>query len=40
MSELTAQEVARLREERNLNNDQIAVLQRAVRQYHSKVSKE
>lgn len=40
MSELTAQELNEIREERNLTHQQLEALQRAVRKYHTHASKE
>lgn len=40
MAELTAQELNKIREERNLNQQQLDTLQKAVRKYHTRASKE
>lgn len=40
MAELTAAELNKIREERNLNQQQLDTLQKAVRKYHARASKE
>jgi uncharacterized protein YktA (UPF0223 family) len=40
MAEFTPLEVAKLKEERNLTNDQIVFLQRIIKQFSTKITKE